>query len=138
MKKLAAVKLLATLESLAAAVACAGAAARGQGLAGRCGDVELAVEEVFSNICRHAGPTGSVEAELSCLADTAALVIELRDRGMPFDPTNCPEPDLKAPVELRPIGGLGVYLVKKLSDGVEYRREAGLNILRITFRKRSP
>ena len=101
----------------------------------RTGHMELAAEEAFVNICKHGGPPGSVEIELSCLGGTDSLAVEIADTGRPFDPLSRPEPDLKADIEHRAIGGLGVHLIKKLSDAVEYRRKDGRNILRLTFRK---
>jgi len=59
-----------------------------------------------------------------------ALTIEMVDDGKPFDPlTDAPVPDVNAPMEERPIGGLGVFLVRKLMDELTYRREEGRNHL---------
>jgi len=51
------------------------------------------------------------------------------DSGMPFDPTRKPEVDINASLEDRPVGGLGIHLVRQLMDSVSYRREDGKNIL---------
>ena len=99
------------------------------------GHMELAVEEAIVNICKHGGPPGALEIKLSCILENDSVVLEIADTGRPFDPTTRPEPDLTAPLEERPIGGLGVHLIRKLCDGMQYRREEDRNILRLTFRK---
>ena len=67
----------------------------------------------------------------------AAVEVILRDRATPFDPTQAPHPDRGAPLEQRRIGGLGLYFVQRLADGLSYRRAqteggSGVNELRIT------
>ena len=61
------------------------------------------------------------------------LVMVIRDDGIAFDPFSDDPPDTQAPVEERPIGGLGCHLVKNLMDDCSYRREQGFNIA--TLRK---
>lgn len=100
------------------------------------GRINLVLEEAVVNVINYAYPEG-VEGKiaLDCSHDAAsgALTLEISDSGIPFDPTAAVEPDTGAPLEQRPIGGLGIYLVRNLSDGVEYRREADRNILKITL-----
>ena len=62
----------------------------------------------------------------------AALSMEIADDGVAFDPLQAPAPDLDADIDDRPIGGLGVFLVRELMDSVAYRREAGWNRLSVT------
>jgi serine/threonine-protein kinase RsbW len=50
-----------------------------------------------------------------------ALVIHLHDQATPFDPTEVPPPDLTVPLEQRPVGGMGIYLMQQLMDEVSYR-----------------
>jgi len=97
-------------------------------------DLLLVFEEVLVNVVEHAygGRAGSVEIRVGC--ETNQLQIVFVDQGMSFDPLSQDTPDLDAPIEERPIGGLGVHLVKTLCDEVEYRREEESNIL--TVRKR--
>ena len=57
------------------------------------------------------------------------------DSGIPFDPTLSPDPDLSADVKDRPIGGLGIYLVKRIMDQVTYARKDGQNILSMTKKR---
>ena len=53
------------------------------------------------------------------------------NNGIPFDPLDRADPDTTLPAEKRPIGGLGILMVKKMMDKVTYRRENGCNILTI-------
>ena len=73
--------------------------------------------------------------------DIGAVVREDRidftvsDSGVPFDPTDAPEPDLSADLKDRPVGGLGIYLVKRIMDEVSYARKNGKNILSMTKKR---
>ena len=60
------------------------------------------------------------------------VAITFIDRGVPFDPLAKPDPDVTLSAEQRQIGGLGIYLVKKSMDKMEYKRENGMNVLTIT------
>ncbi len=94
------------------------------------------VKGAFVNICSYAYPEGSGEVELACGADGDAFVLEIADRGSPFDALSLPEPDSTPDIMDREIGGLGVHFIRKLSDSVSYRREDGQNILRMVFNRR--
>jgi serine/threonine-protein kinase RsbW len=63
------------------------------------------------------------------------MIIEIIDSGVPFDVTSLTDPDLTADVGERKIGGLGIFLVKKMVDEVKYRREIDRNILTLTIKK---
>ncbi len=95
---------------------------------------ELALEEVFMNVVMHGThpgqPVPRVTLRLSWDDGQAALVIE--DDGPAFDPLSLPSPDLNAPIEERPVGGLGVFLVRELMDEVTYQHTGTLNQLRMT------
>jgi len=133
---IAAKKAAAELENLGAFVACASAAARSAGFgSSRAGEIELAVEEALTNVCKYAGRGAPVQAALACTEDASVFAVELVDDGKPFDPTSLPDPDMNAGIEDRPIGGLGVFLMKRVCDAVRYRREDGRNVLRLEFRK---
>lgn len=96
----------------------------------------LAVEEAFVNICSYAYSEGGGDVALACGADDKAFVLEVADKGGPFDVLSLPEPDTTLDLMDRKIGGLGVHFIRKLSDRVSYRRENGQNILRIVFNRR--
>jgi serine/threonine-protein kinase RsbW len=99
------------------------------------GKIELASEEALVNIIHYAYPqgTGNIDIEYSVLSDPARLQIVISDNGVPFNPLLQEEPDISLPVEERPIGGLGIFLMKQCIDRVDYRHEKGRNIL--TFLK---
>jgi anti-sigma regulatory factor (Ser/Thr protein kinase) len=92
-------------------------------------DLVLALDEAVANVIQHGyrGGPGELEVEAS-LADGE---VELRviDRAPPFDPLVVPPPDLGGGLERRPVGGLGVHLIRMLTDRAEYRREGGRNVL---------
>jgi anti-sigma regulatory factor (Ser/Thr protein kinase) len=100
--------------------------------------IELAVEEALVNIFNYAYPAGPGEVEVNCRADHDHFLIEIIDSGIPFDMTSLPDPDLTANVDDREIGGLGIYLIKKMVDEVRYDRESGRNILSLTLKKNPP
>jgi anti-sigma regulatory factor (Ser/Thr protein kinase) len=97
---------------------------------------KVALDEVLSNITKYgragAGPTPSVEVLLRLTADD--LEVEVRDDTRPFNPLDVPAPDMTLPVEARPVGGLGIFLVRKLMDAVEYEWTGGRNRLRMRRR----
>ena len=95
--------------------------------------LDIAIEEIFVNIAHYAyePETGDAEISITIDGDPAEAVIEFRDRGIPFDPLAKEDPDVTLPAEERRIGGLGIFMVKKSMDGMEYRREDGQNILTI-------
>lgn len=97
-----------------------------------CFNLNLALEEAVTNVINYAFPP---EEEHSFLvsADGEAegtLTLEILDDGVAFDPLNeAPEVDITLGVEERPIGGLGIFLVKQIMDEVSYERVDGKNIL---------
>jgi anti-sigma regulatory factor (Ser/Thr protein kinase) len=93
--------------------------------------MELASEEALVNVMHYAYPEKQ-EGEVTVRCGTAAggpFVIEIMDRGVPFQPGDVKAPDLTAGIAEREIGGLGVYLMRKMVDEVLYRREGDMNIL---------
>jgi serine phosphatase RsbU (regulator of sigma subunit)/anti-sigma regulatory factor (Ser/Thr protein kinase) len=95
-------------------------------------ELKLAVDEACSNIIRHAygGGGGTFTIEMTRLE--SAVEIRIIDRGAEFDWNSVLEPDLYKYVETRRKGGLGIWLIKKLIDEVEYKRVDGSNILTMT------
>lgn len=94
--------------------------------------VELALHEIFVNIARYAYPRGRKgEMALRIWREEGALVIEVRDHGIPFNPVRKKNPDLKVKLRRGVPGGLGVYFFKTLMDGLSYRRAGGENILTV-------
>lgn len=92
--------------------------------------IRLAAEEVLINIINYAYPNDKGNIEIDCtITEGMALKIEISDSGVPFNPLSLPEPDIKAPIEKRKIGGLGVHLIRNIMDEVNYKREHDKNIL---------
>ena len=101
-------------------------------------NIQLATDEAASNIIEHAyeGASDGV-LDLSCGMEAEAIRIILIDYGEPFDPSAIPLPDLKADLSDRKIGGLGIFLMRKLMDEVHYEpREDKSNVLTMIKRKR--
>ena len=91
----------------------------------------IAAEEIFINIASYSYPGGEGEVRVRLTAGPDIFEAEFRDGGTPYDPLARPDPDTSLPVEEREIGGLGIFIVKKLTDHAEYRYENSENILLI-------
>lgn len=115
------------------------AAARAAGLDDQAiWEVQLAVDEAATNVIVHAYE-GREQGPITVQADVKddEFVVYLHDRGKTFDPETVPHPDLESPLEERKTGGLGLYLMRKLMDRVEFHFDvAGHNL--ITLAKRLP
>ena len=98
-------------------------------------EIELAVEEALVNIFNYAYPDAPGEVEVNCRADHDHFTIEIIDSGIPFDITSLPNPDFTADVDDRKIGGLGIFLIKRVMDEVRYCRENDRNILNLIIKK---
>ena len=99
--------------------------------------VDVAVDEIFSNIAHYAYSqgTGPVTVGVETEKNPPAVAVTFIDCGIPYDPLAREMPDTtRLPKEERPIGGLGLYLVKKTMDHVSYTCQDGHNIL--TIRKK--
>ena len=96
-------------------------------------DARLIVEEVACNAVAHA-VAPDTPLELRAGVADGRLWLEFRDRGAPFDPTLHDSPALDLDIDARPVGGLGVHLVRELADSIDYRRNGDCNLLRITLR----
>ena len=98
--------------------------------------LRLSIEEAVENVVRYAydGGIGWLETNIDFNQDTLLLTIQLRDAGVPFNPLGKEDPDVTLSAEDRNIGGLGIYLCKKMMDNIEYRYEDGNNVLTMTKR----
>lgn len=95
--------------------------------------VLLCVDELITNIIAHAYNDKLEHAVLlECRIFENRLELELRDDGVPFDPTSQNRPNTTQSVDDRNIGGLGIHLVQTLMDKVEYKREGDFNVLIVT------
>jgi anti-sigma regulatory factor (Ser/Thr protein kinase) len=92
--------------------------------------LNLALEEAVTNVILYAypeGTSGTVTITVEGAGDTLTFIIS--DKGVPFDPTQKEDADITLSAEERPIGGLGIFLVKQLMDDVRYEYTDGQNIL---------
>ena len=110
--------------------------------AGVRGDVRLIVEELASNAIAYGGVDGNGmgqhELSVNIAIDGDLLTLEFRDEGAPFDPLSTAPPDLEADIMDRPIGGLGLYLIRQIAEETHYRRVDDANLLRVSLRIATP
>ena len=94
----------------------------------------VSCDEIFTNIASYAYPdgNGSIAVAVEFLSDTRDLRIIFSDSGTAFNPLEISEPDTGLALSERKIGGLGMFMVKKMMDSVEYCRKDGKNILTLT------
>ncbi len=96
--------------------------------------LELALHEVLANVLAHGGSAARADPIRICIevrenATTGEAHVEVRDAGIPFDPTGAPEHTPAKTLAETPLGGLGLLLIRRCSDWMSYRREAGCNHL---------
>lgn len=89
--------------------------------------VALVVEELVTNLGTH-GNCRDKPAKIRLVVEPAQVVGEIVDTGPPFDLRLAPDPAIEAPIEDRPIGGLGLYLIRKLTSTLEYSHQNGQNL----------
>jgi phosphoserine phosphatase RsbU/P len=93
-------------------------------------DLNLALGEILTNIISYGyADSGEHEIAVRFSVELGEMRVEVEDDGQPFNPLEAPEADTTKPLEERTIGGLGVHLVRKLMDGLEYQRHEGKNLL---------
>ncbi|MEM1483449.1 SpoIIE family protein phosphatase [Oscillospiraceae bacterium PP1C4] len=88
--------------------------------------INIAVDEIFSNIVRYSGAN---DATVGVTVEDERVTLRFADNGRPYNPTEKPDPDINLSAEERDIGGLGIFMVKKSMDTMEYEYHDGLNIL---------
>ena len=97
----------------------------------RTGQLELILEEILINLSLHAyegGGEGDVVVTYS-IPVPGKLCVEVSDRGREFDPLAAAAPNLTLDLAGRPVGGLGIFLIRSFADSLTYRREDGWNRL---------
>jgi len=95
--------------------------------------IDIAVDELFGNIARYgyACEAGLVNVQIEAVDAPAGVKITFIDRGIPYNPLSADAPNVALKPGKRPVGGLGIYMVKKSMDAMEYIREDGCNKLSI-------
>lgn len=96
--------------------------------------LNLAAEEWVANVINYAYPKGTRgHVEMTAEIADGLLTLTVKDHGIPFDPTKHQEADVEADLDDRPIGGLGIYLVKNIMDTMTYQRTPdGYNVVTLT------
>ncbi len=140
MKVLSQIKIPARLEYLQKSIDLVSSCARGQGFnQKKILEIELAAEEALVNIFKYAYKGREGDVEIICgLDNNENFILEISDTGEPFNVLSVADPDITADISERQIGGLGVFLMKKLTESVQYRYEDNKNILSlIVFKDKS-
>lgn len=96
--------------------------------------ISVCLEEAFVNVASYAYPEDYVDEEIADLTvsideEKRTVTLEISDNGIPFDPLAKQDPDVSLPADERKIGGLGIFMVKKMMDQVDYKYRDGKNIL---------
>lgn len=98
-------------------------------------NLDLALEEAVTNVMLYAYPEGTAgQVEVECMSEDGLLTFQIRDAGAPFDPTQQADADVTLGVQERPIGGLGIFLVRQIMDEVRYERKNDKNVLTLVKR----
>ena len=95
--------------------------------------IDMVIDELFSNIAyyAYAPNTGDATVRFDFDEPTRTAVITFIDSGVPYNPLEKEDPDIKLSAQEREVGGLGIFLVKKTMDEIRYERRDGFNILSI-------
>jgi serine/threonine-protein kinase RsbW len=134
MRTLSTLKMPAKTENLAKIIKAVTNCAKQNGIdPKRIIKIELALEEAIVNIINYAYPLESGDVQVACMLDeNNQFIIEIEDEGIPFDALSIDEPDIISEIPERKIGGLGIFLIKKLMKKVQYQRKENTNVLSLT------
>lgn len=94
-------------------------------------DILVSAEEIFVNVAKYAYPDlgGDVLIDAEFYPQSGVLYLKFKDQGVPFDPTKMQNPDINQSAQERKIGGLGIFMVKKMTDDMKYFYKDGSNNL---------
>lgn len=91
----------------------------------------IVIDEIASNIVRC---SGSSTFDVSFSKHGGSIILEFADSGIPFNPLELPPPDINAPADKRQVGGLGIFMVRQLSESVSYKRDGDRNVLTVVMK----
>ena len=95
--------------------------------------LNLAIEEAVVNVMSYAYPDGAQgEVKIESAVDPNQITFVITDNGIPFDPTAKEDVDVTLSAEERPIGGLGIHLIRQIMTHISYERKDGKNILTLS------
>ena len=95
-------------------------------------EILVSIEEIYVNIVHYAYDGNTGFADITFDYNNGSVFITFTDEGIEFNPLKKEDPDITVPIGERPIGGLGIFMVKKTMDSVDYKRIDGKNILTIS------
>ncbi len=105
--------------------------------AGLYGKLALVMEELAVNVMHYAYPDDPGEISIGCQlleqGKSSRFCVQLRDQGQPFNPLTGQAPDTQLSVEDRPVGGLGIFLAREMTDHISYERDEDSNLLTFCF-----
>ena len=96
-------------------------------------EIDMCSEEIFANITFYAYPEKNGDINVVAEKTSNELILTFTDSGIAYNPLEKPDPDITLPPEERPLGGLGIFMVKKMAENVDYERKDNQNILTLTF-----
>lgn len=96
--------------------------------------LQLALEELVTNVIQHGYGDSNGRIRLALERRGEQVHARVSDTARAYDPFSVAEPDREAPIDERPMGGLGVHLVREFADSYEYERREGKNLVRVSFR----
>lgn len=95
--------------------------------------IDMSAEEIYANIMFYSYPKNSGIIEVTMSKYNDKVTIKFEDEGVPYNPLEKPDPDITLPPEERPLGGLGIFMVKEMTDNMDYEYKNNRNILTLTF-----
>ena len=96
--------------------------------------INVCLEEIYVNIVSYAYDNQKGTAEISIAKAENEIVLTFKDEGVEYNPLQKEDPDTSLSLEERPIGGLGIYMIKNIADQIYYKRENDKNILTLIFK----
>lgn len=95
--------------------------------------INVAIDEIFGNIAQYAyNPNnGDATVRVEVTDDPIEVILTFMDKGKPYNPLEKADPDVTLSTKERKVGGLGIFIVKKSMDEIDYHYEDGKNVLRI-------
>ena len=96
-------------------------------------EIDIVIDELFSNIANYAynPEVGEATVNIEVEDNPQAVVLTFMDKGVPYNPLAKADPNTKLSIEERGVGGLGIFMVKKSMDSIEYEYKEGRNILKV-------
>lgn len=95
--------------------------------------LDMCGEEIYANIAFYAYPQEPGDVRICLVRENNFIILKFEDNGIPYNPLEKPDPDINLPPEQRPLGGLGIFMVKEMADDIHYEYQNQSNILTLKF-----